>query len=104
MTFLTTRYTPPSSRARAEISPMEPGMFPSSMSERLHSGRAGMTMWCRGVAVETPSTVYRVRAAGNRSITKARAARAGLKMFCPSPPHRHLTITIAKTLPKITTE
>ena len=89
---------------------MHPPMFPRNMSARDASGRAGITMLWRGVAAVATSTVpergmavpgaaKRVTAAGNSSTSRARAARAGLKMFWPRPPKKPFTTTTANTAP-----
>ena len=57
MTFRPSRMAPPISRARAETSPMQPPMFPRSMSAGEAAGRAGITMSWRGVAALTTSAV-----------------------------------------------
>ena len=110
MTPRTSRYAAPMRMATAEVSPMQPPIVPSSICPSDASGSAGMTMSCSGVDEETistgpvsgssvPGAAKRTSEDGNSSISSARPASAGLKMFWPSPPNRHLTTRTAKTLP-----
>ena len=91
---------------------MQPATLPRNRSRSGVSGRAGICMWWSGVAEvaasaaepnrgsSAPGAAKRTSQDGHSISRKARAARAGLKMFCPSPPHRPLTATTANTPPR----
>ena len=80
---------------------MQPPMAPVSMSVIEGSAPEGDAAFIRasGVAVETPSSVHEVMAAGQLASIMARPAKAGLTTLQPRPPKNCFTTKMAKTDP-----
>ena len=111
MTLTASRYTSPSNMATAPVSPMEPPIWPSSMSERERqsvtpyfscSSRVAPVAPSAAAAKPPPATGHVVINAGNEMSRKTRPASAGLKILQPRPPKAILAMPMANTAPATT--
>ena len=100
-------------------SPMHPPVCPRNRSSASSAGSFPADMEASGVAAVRPSSTALVGLENTAGCTperihvfmnsgqlnrKARAASAGLTMFCPMPPKSCLTSTMANSAPRITTQ
>ena len=105
-----TRYAKPMSSAITHVSPTAPPRTPRNMSSR--EGRPLSAKVARpsllpartssGVALVTRSTPFGIAppaTCANETSRNTRAVMAGFAKLWPRPPNRHLTNTIANTLP-----
>ncbi len=84
ITFFTSRYAAPMSRATTDTSPMVPGIFPTNMAAT--STVPPFFKAERGVAPDTPSSLKADIWLAKEIRRKHLAARAGFIKFCPKPP------------------
>ena len=97
-----TRYAKPMSSAITPVSPTAPPRTPRNISSREGRPSPPVERTSSGVALVTRSTPFGIAppmTCVNETSMNTRAVMAGFAKLWPRPPNRHLTNTMANTLP-----